>query len=130
MPAETPQHRYRDSSGFVDDLILMPVFLLLIFLGVQGAMWYLAKACAQAGAQAGAQALAAGASCAQVSNVAERAIAFDVRSPQLTIQPGPNGQQEVMLTGIAPSIIPLTTVHVTGTAFIGVSNLSVVASCT
>jgi len=99
----------------IEVVLLFPVFLLLLLLSVQGALWYMADQAATNAATAGARAAATG-------NTSWATVAADVPARYLgnmvvTEVPGPQGTVTVKVSGVAPRILPFRVVVSSSSSF-------------
>ena len=94
--------------------MLFPVFIVLLVLGVQAALWYTADQAATAAAAVGARALGSG--DGQWATAAAKAMESDLGSPSVKAVTAPNGMSGVVVSGTAPEILPFP-VHVSSTSY-------------
>lgn len=88
----------------IEVVLLFPLFLFLLLLSVQGALWYMADQAATDAATAGARAAATG-------NPSWATVAADVPARylgdmQAVEVPGAPNTITVKVTGVAPQILP------------------------
>jgi Flp pilus assembly protein TadG len=97
----------------IEVVVLFPLFLILLLLSVQGALWYIADQSATAAATVGARALATGDTGWKTA--ADDATEHDLGDPQVQALTAPNGMSEVKVSGTAAAILPFP-VHVSSTS--------------
>jgi len=96
-------------------LLLFPVFLVLLLLSAQAALWYISDQAATAAATVGARDLATG-DQAGWTTAAHDALGHDLGQPSFTLVTAPNGMSGVTVSGTAPQILPFG-VHVSSTSY-------------
>lgn len=116
--ARTGANRRSDSGiSTLEYVVIFPFFLLLVAVGLQGALWYAARNAALASAQEGLRAARAQHGNPGAGQAAAVAFAADVGSGQL-LQPaaqvtvGANQTLTVTVSGSVPSFVPGLTIRV------------------
>lgn len=110
-----------DGSASIQMVILMPVLFLIMFTGMQGALWYHARAVAIAAAQEGARTAAAedgtlGAGLADAASFVADAGGTDVLAAAHVTGRRTTTWATVTVTGTAMSVIPGWTLTVAQSA--------------